>query len=104
MPVVVDAEGAVIFLLGARGRSGGTRLLGVRLSREDHSGLALLSGFLLLFGLLGGVPWLILDEQAALFSLGALVRQVEELDDGGDVVVDAELLVHPHVYHSSLEG
>ena len=42
MPVVVDAEGAVIFLLGARGWSGSARLLGIRLSREDRSGLALL--------------------------------------------------------------
>ena len=64
---------------------------------------ALLGGFLLL-GPLGGVPWLVLDEQAALLSLGALVRQVEELDDGGDVVVDAKLLEHPHVRDSSLEG
>ena len=37
-------------------------------------------------------------------GLGALVRQVEELDDGGDVVVDAQLLEHPHVRDPSLEG
>ena len=35
MPVVVDAEGAIIFLLGARGWSGSARLLGVRFSRLD---------------------------------------------------------------------
>ena len=63
-------------------------LLGDRFRREDHSGLALLAGFLLL-GPLGRVAWLVLDEQAALFSLSALVRQIEQLDDGGDVVVDA---------------
>ena len=36
--------------------------------------------------------------------LGALVRQVEELDDGGDVVVDTQLLEHPHVRDPSLKG
>ena len=41
MPVVIDAEGAIIFLLGVRGWSGSARLLGVRFSREDRSGLAL---------------------------------------------------------------
>ena len=40
MPVVVDAEGAIIFLLGARGWSGSAGLLGVRFSREDRSSLA----------------------------------------------------------------
>ena len=53
MPVVVDAEGAIIFLLGARGWSGSARLLGVRFSREDRRGLALLGGFLLLVDPLG---------------------------------------------------
>ena len=48
MPVVVDAERAIIFLLGARGWSGSVRLLSVRFSREDCSGLALLGRFLLL--------------------------------------------------------
>ena len=45
--------------------SGSARLLGVRLSREDHSGLALLGGFLLLLGSLGGVPWLVLAASIA---------------------------------------
>ena len=91
VPIVVDAERAIILLLGARGWSCSARLLGVGFSREDRIGLALLRGFLLL-GALGGLPRLVFDEQAALFSLGALVRQVEELDDGGDVVVDAQFL------------
>ena len=97
MPVVVDAERAINLLLGARGWSGIARLFGVRFGREDRSGLALLGGGFLLLRLLGRVLWLVLDEQAALLSLGALVRQVEQLDDRGDVVVDAELLHHPHV-------
>ena len=53
MPVVVDAERAVILLPGARGWSGSARLLGVGFSREDRSGLALLGGFLLLLGAVG---------------------------------------------------
>ena len=36
MPVVVDAERAIILLLGARGWSGSARLLGVRFSREHR--------------------------------------------------------------------
>ena len=39
---MVDAERAVVLLLGARGWSGSARLLGVGFSREDRSGLALL--------------------------------------------------------------
>ena len=61
MPVVVDAEGAIIFLLWSRGRSGSARLLGVGFSREDRSSLALLGGLLLL-GAFGGLPRLVLDE------------------------------------------
>ena len=46
VPVVVDTEGTIIFLLGYRGWSSSlTRLLGVRLCREDRGGLALLAGF-----------------------------------------------------------
>ena len=79
-------------------------LLGDRFSREDRSGLALLGGGFLFLGPLGRVPWLVLDDQAALFRRGALVRQIEQLDDGGDVVVDAELLEHPHIRDASLES
>ena len=44
MTVVVDAEGAIILLFGARGWSGSARLLGIGFSREDRSSLALLRG------------------------------------------------------------
>ena len=41
VPVVVDPERAVGLLLGARGWSGSARLLGVGLSREARSALAM---------------------------------------------------------------
>ena len=39
----------------------------------------------------------VVGEQTSLLSLGASVRHLEELDGGGELVVDAELLAHADV-------
>ena len=44
------------------------------------------------------------DEENALFSLGALVNDVEEPHYRGEGVMDAELLQHPVVGDAFLEG
>ena len=45
-----------------------------------------------------------MPEEAALFSLGAFVGVVDELDGGGEVISDAELLEHALVGDALAEG
>ena len=104
--VVVDAEGAVVHLFLASLWRALSSVLGVGLGSQNSSRLAL--GLVtLLVGL--GPLWRVvcrghLGEKETLFSLGALVCDVEELHDRGEGVVDAELLKHPTVSDALSEG
>ena len=79
----------------------------VRLDRENCGGLALGVGvFLAGLGLLREVLLVLcFQEENALFSLSALVSDVEEPHHGGEGLgVDAELLEHPVVGDAFFEG
>ena len=107
MPVVVDAERTGVRLLPWRLRRVLPRVVRVRLDCENRSGLALDVGvFLAGFGLLREILLLLcLEEEDTLFSLGALVSDVEEPYHGGEcLTVDAELLEHLVVGDAFLEG
>ena len=107
VPVVVDAERTGVRLLPWRLWRVLPRVHRVRLDRENCGGLALGVGvFLAGLGLLREVLLVLcLEEENALFSLSALVSDVEEPHHCGEVLgVDAELLEHPVVGDAFFEG
>jgi hypothetical protein len=100
--VVEDVER--VLAMPARDRTAVATMLLLALHREDGRGLTLGASLALGKRGVGLRVENVVGEQASLLNLSALVCQLEDLNNGGEGVVDAQLLTHLDISDARREG